>query len=314
PAQIEQTAQPAETTEGVKGNVVEPEEAEPVVETAPAVADATPETKTTEEPIKVTVIKRVVEKVEKVEDTVADEQPAVDANDGNTGEQKAEAVAQETELQGDVDVDNADETPTEDGTTEPASEEATNADADADATDTKTTKGDDEDDENEEDEDLKQESFEIHQELEARGVLDVPVVEQRTSVILGEGETDVTVIETEQPYIPGTMVVRRIDGDKSVIVRRTRYAERFNADGQGEAIAIVDPTLQGELKMEFRPAEGPMESFEIRPEIKDEYIMESYKQLDIALNSDLNLEDGEKQPGRFKQILKSVYEAVVKFL
>ncbi|EEN7146715.1 hypothetical protein AAL29_19965 [Salmonella enterica subsp. enterica serovar Heidelberg] len=314
PAQIEQTAQPAETTEGVKGNVVEPEEAEPVVETAPAVADATPETKTTEEPIKVTVIKRVVEKVEKVEDTVADEQPAVDANDGNTGEQKAEAVAQETELQGDVDVDNADETPTEDGTTEPASEEATNADADADATDTKTTKGDDEDDENEEDEDLKQESFEIHQELEARGVLDVPVVEQRTSVILGEGETDVTVIETEQPYIPGTMVVRRLDGDKSVIVRRTRYAERFNADGQGEAIAIVDPTLQGELKMEFRPAEGPMESFEIRPEIKDEYIMESYKQLDIALNSDLNLEDGEKQPGRFKQILKSVYEAVAKFL
>lgn len=320
PTQIEQAAQPAETTEGVKGSVVEPEEAEPVVETAPAVADAAPETKTTEEPIKVTVIKRVVEKVEKVEDTVADEQPAVDANDGNTGEQKAEAVAQETELQGDVDVDNADETPTEDGTAEPASEEPTNADADADATDTKTTegdentKGDDEDDENEEDKDLKQESFEIHQELEARGVLDVPVVEQRASVILGEGETDVTVIETEQPYIPGTMVVRRLDGDKSVIVRRTRYAERFNADGQGEAIAIVDPTLQGELKMEFRPAEGPMESFEIRPEIKDEYIMESYKQLDVALNSDLNLEDGEKQPGRFKQILKSVYEAVAKFL
>ncbi|EKA3416409.1 hypothetical protein OK590_004563, partial [Shigella flexneri] len=260
------------------------------------------------------------EKVEKVEDTVADEQPAVDANDGNTGEQKAEAVAQETELQGDVDVDNADETPTEDGTAEPASEEPTNADADADAADTKTTegdentKGDDEDDENEEDEDLKQESFEIHQELEARGVLDVPVVEQRASVILGEGETDVTVIETEQPYIPGTMVVRRLDGGKGVIVRRTRYAERFNADGQGEAIAIVDPTLQGELKMEFRPAEGPMESFEIRPEIKDEYIMESYKQLDVALNSDLNLEDGEKQPGRFKQILKSVYEAVAKFL
>lgn len=321
PTQIEQATQPAETTEGVKGSVVEPEEAEPVVETAPAVADAAPETKTTEEPIKVTVIKRVVEKVEKVEDTVADEQPAVDANDGNTGEQKAEAVAQETELQGDVDVDNADETPTEDGTTEPASEEPTNADADADAADTKTTEGnedtkgdDDEDDENEEDEDLKQESFEIHQELEARGVLDVPVVEQRASVILGEGDADVTVIETEQPYIPGTMVVRRLDGDKSVIVRRTRYAERFNADGQGEAIAIVDPTLQGELKMEFRPAEGPMESFEIRPEIKDEYIMESYKQLDVALNSDLNLEDGEKQPGRFKQILKSVYEAVAKFL
>ncbi|MCT7452020.1 hypothetical protein, partial [Escherichia coli] len=66
--------------------------------------------------------------------------------------------------------------------------------------------------------------------------------------------------------------------------------------------------------MEFRPAEGPMESFEIRPEIKDEYIMESYKQLDVVLNSDLNLEDGEKQPGRFKQILKSVYEAVAKFL
>lgn len=312
PAQIEQAAQPAETTEGVKGNVVEPEKAEPVAETAAATAEVTPETKTTEEPIKVTVIKRVVEKVEKVEDNVADEQPVVDANDGNTGEQKAEAVAQETELQGDVEVDNADETPTEDSTTEPAAEEAT---------DTKTTKGDentkgddDEDDENEEDEDLKQESFEIHQELEARGVLDVPVVEQRASVILGEGETDVTVIETEQPYIPGTMVVRRLDGDKSVIVRRTRYAERFNADGQGEAIAVVDPTLQGELKMEFRPAEGPMESFEIRPEIKDEYIMESYKQLDVALNSDLNLEDGEKQPGRFKQILKSVYEAVAKFL
>lgn len=315
PAQIEQAAQPAETTEGVKGNVVEPEKAEPVTETAAAVADVTPETKTTEEPIKVTVIKRVVEKVEKVEDTVADEQPVVDANDGNTGEQKAEAVAQETELQGDVDVDNTDETSTEDSTTEPAAEEATNTDADADAIDTTATEGDDdEDDENEEDEDLKQESFEIHQELEARGVLDVPVVEQRASVILGEGETDVTVIETEQPYIPGTMVVRRLDGDKSVIVRRTRYAERFNADGQGEAIAIVDPTLQGELKMEFRPAEGPMESFEIRPEIKDEYIMESYKQLDIALNSDLNLEDGEKQPGRFKQILKSVYEAVAKFL
>lgn len=321
PTQIEQATQPAETTEGVKGSVVEPEEAEPVVETAPAVADAAPETKTTEEPIKVTVIKRVVEKVEKVEDTVADEQPAVDANDGNTGEQKAEAVAQETELQGDVDVDNADETPTEDGTTEPASEEPTNADADADAADTKTTEGnedtkgdDDEDDENEEDEELKQESFEIHQELEARGVLDVPVVEQRASVILGEGDADVTVIETEQPYIPGTMVVRRLDGDKSVIVRRTRYTERFNADGQGEAIAIVDPTLQGELKMEFRPAEGPMESFEIRPEIKDEYIMESYNQLDVALNSDLNLEGGEKQPGRFKQILKSVYEAVAKFL
>lgn len=315
PAQIEQAAQPAETTEGVKGNVVEPEKAEPVAETTAATAEVTPETKTTEEPIKVTVIKRVVEKVEKVEDTVADEQPVVDANDGNTGEQKAEAVAQETELQGDVEVDNADETSTEDSTTEPAAEEATNTDADADATDTTATEGDDdEDDENEEDEDLKQESFEIHQELEARGVLDVPVVEQRASVILGEGETDVTVIETEQPYIPGTMVVRRLDGDKSVIVRRTRYAERFNADGQGEAIAIVDPTLQGELKMEFRPAEGPMESFEIRPEIKDEYIMESYKQLDIALNSDLNLEDGEKQPGRFKQILKSVYEAVAKFL
>lgn len=321
PAQIEQAAQPAETTEGVKGNVVEPEKAEPVAETATAAAEVTPETKTTEEPIKVTVIKRVVEKVEKVEDTVADEQPVVDANDGNTGEQKAEAVAQETELQGDVEVDNADETSTEDSTTEPASEEPANTDADAGATDDTTTKGDentegddDEDDENEEDEDLKQESFEIHQELEARGVLDVPVVEQRASVILGEGETDVTVIETEQPYIPGTMVVRRLDGDKSVIVRRTRYAERFNADGQGEAIAIVDPTLQGELKMEFRPAEGPMESFEIRPEIKDEYIMESYKQLDIALNSDLNLEDGEKQPGRFKQILKSVYEAVAKFL
>ncbi|EOA6880363.1 hypothetical protein ACH8J2_004805, partial [Escherichia coli] len=315
PAQIEQAAQPAETTEGVKGNVVEPEKAEPVAETAAAVAEVTPETKTTEEPIKVTVIKRVVEKVEKVEDTVADEQPVVDANDGNTGEQKAEAVAQETELQGDVDVDNTDGSSTEDNTTEPASEEATNTDADADATDTAATEGDDdEDDENEEDEDLKQESFEIHQELEARGVLDVPVVEQCASVILGEGETDVTVIETEQPYIPGTMVVRRLDGDKSVIVRRTRYAERFNADGQGEAIAIVDPTLQGELKMEFRPAEGPMESFEIRPEIKDEYIMESYKQLDVALNSDLNLEDGEKQPGRFKQILKSVYEAVAKFL
>lgn len=306
PAQIEQAAQPAEATEGVKGNVVEPEKAEPVAETATAVAEVTPETKTTEEPIKVTVIKRVVEKVEKVEDTVADEQPVVDANDGNTGEQKAEAVAQETELQGDVEVDNADETSTEDSTAEPAAEEAT---------DTTATEGDDdEDDENEEDEDLKQESFEIHQELEARGVLDVPVVEQRASVILGEGEADVTVIETEQPYIPGTMVVRRLDGDKSVIVRRTRYAERFNADGQGEAIAIVDPTLQGELKMEFRPAEGPMESFEIRPEIKDEYIMESYKQLDVALNSDLNLEDGEKQPGRFKQILKSVYEAVAKFL
>lgn len=307
PAQIEQAAQPAETTEGVKGNVVEPEKAEPVAETAAAAAEVTPETKTTEEPIKVTVIKRVVEKVEKVEDTVADEQPVVDANDCNTGEQKAEAVAQETELQGDVEVDSADETSTEDSTTEPAAEEAT---------DTTATEGDDddEDDENEEDEDLKQESFEIHQELEARGVLDVPVVEQRASVILGEGETDVTVIETEQPYIPGTMVVRRLDGDKSVIVRRTRYAERFNADGQGEAIAIVDPTLQGELKMEFRPAEGPMESFEIRPEIKDEYIMESYKQLDVALNSDLNLEDGEKQPGRFKQILKSVYEAVAKFL
>lgn len=314
PAQIEQAAQPAETAQGVKGNVVEPEKEEPAAETTAAAADVTPETKTTEEPIKVTVIKRVVEKVEKVEDTVADEQPVVDANDGNTGEQKAEAVAQETELQGDVDVDNADETPAEDSTTEPASEEPTN-------TDTTTTEGnentegdDDEDDENEEDEDLKQESFEIRQELEARGVLDVPVVEQQTSVILGEGETGVTVIETEQPYIPGTMVVRRFEGDKSVIVRRTRYAERFNADGQGEAIAIVDPTLQGELKMEFRPAEGPMESFEIRPEIKDEYIMESYKQLDIALNSDLNLEDGEKQPGRFKQILKSVYEAVVKFL
>lgn len=321
PAQIEQAAQPAETTEGVKGNVVEPEKAEPVAETATAVAEVTPETKTTEEPIKVTVIKRVVEKVEKVEDTVADEQPVVDANDGNTGEQKAEAVAQETELQGDVDVDNTDGSSTEDNTTEPASEEPANTDADAGATDDTTTMGDentkgddDEDDENEEDEDLKQESFEIHQELEARGVLDVPVVEQRASVILGEGEADVTVIETEQPYIPGTMVVRRLDGDKSVIVRRTRYAERFNADGQGEAIAIVDPTLQGELKMEFRPAEGPMESFEIRPEIKDEYIMESYKQLDVALNSDLNLEDGEKQPGRFKQILKSVYEAVAKFL
>lgn len=312
PAQIEQAAQPAETTEGVKGNVVEPEKAEPVAETATAVAEVTPETKTTEEPIKVTVIKRVVEKVEKVEDTVADEQPVVDANDGNTGEQKAEAVAQETELQGDVDVDNTDEASTEDSTTEPASEEAT--DTTATKGDENTEGDDDEDDENEEDEDLKQESFEIHQELEARGVLDVPVVEQRASVILGEGEADVTVIETEQPYIPGTMVVRRLDGDKSVIVRRTRYAERFNADGQGEAIAIVDPTLQGELKMEFRPAEGPMESFEIRPEIKDEYIMESYKQLDIALNSDLNLEDGEKQPGRFKQILKSVYEAVAKFL
>ena len=312
PAQIEQAAQPAETTQGVKGNVVEPEKEEPAAETTATAADVTPETKTTEEPIKVTVIKRVVEIVEKVEDTVADEQPVVDANDGNTGEQKAEAVAQETELQGDVDVDNAGETPVE---------EPTNTDADATATDTTTTEGnentegdDDEDDENEEDEDLKQESFEIRQELEARGVLDVPVVEQRASVILGEGEADVTVIETEQPYIPGTMVVRRLEGDKSVIVRRTRYAERFNADGQGEAIAIVDPTLQGELKMEFRPAEGPMESFEIRPEIKDEYIMESYKQLDIALNSDLNLEDGEKQPGRFKQILKSVYEAVVKFL
>lgn len=314
PAQIEQAAQPAETTQGVKGNVVEPEKEEPAAETTAAAADITPETKTTEEPIKVTVIKRVVEKVEKVEDTVADEQPVVDANDGNTGEQKAEAVAQETELQGDVDVDNADETPAEDSTTEPASEEPTNTDATTTEGNENTEGGDDEDDENEEDEDLKQESFEIRQELEARGVLDVPVVEQQASVILGEGETGVTVIETEQPYIPGTMVVRRFEGDKSVIVRRTRYAERFNADGQGEAIAIVDPTLQGELKMEFRPAEGPMESFEIRPEIKDEYIMESYKQLDIALNSDLNLEDGEKQPGRFKQILKSVYEAVVKFL
>lgn len=314
PAQIEQAAQPAETTEGVKGNVVEPEKAEPVAETAAAAAEVTPETKTTEEPIKVTVIKRVVEKVEKVEDTVADEQPVVDANDGNTGEQKAEAVAQETELQGDVAVDNAGETPAEDSTTEPASEEPTNTDTTTTEGNENTEGGDDEDDENEEDEDLKQESFEIRQELEARGVLDVPVVEQQASVILGEGETGVTVIETEQPYIPGTMVVRRFEGDKSVIVRRTRYAERFNADGQGEAIAIVDPTLQGELKMEFRPAEGPMESFEIRPEIKDEYIMESYKQLDIALNSDLNLEDGEKQPGRFKQILKSVYEAVVKFL
>lgn len=314
PAQIEQAAQPAETTQGVKGNVVEPEKEEPAAETTAAAADVTPETKTTEEPIKVTVIKRVVEKVEKVEDTVADEQPVVDANDGNTGEQKAEAVAQETELQGDVDVDNADETPAEDSNTEPASEEPTNTDATTTEGNENTEGGDDEDDENEEDEDLKQESFEIRQELEARGVLDVPVVEQQASVILGEGETGVTVIETEQPYIPGTMVVRRFEGDKSVIVRRTRYAERFNADGQGEAIAIVDPTLQGELKMEFRPAEGPMESFEIRPEIKDEYIMESYKQLDIALNSDLNLEDGEKQPGRFKQILKSVYEAVVKFL
>lgn len=314
PAQIEQAAQPAETTQGVKGNVVEPEKEEPAAETTVAAADVTPETKTTEEPIKVTVIKRVVEKVEKVEDTVADEQPVVDANDGNTGEQKAEAVAQETELQGDVDVDNADETPAEDSTTEPASEEPTNTDTTATEGNENTEGDDDEDDENEEDEDLKQESFEIRQELEARGVLDVPVVEQQASVILGEGETGVTVIETEQPYIPGTMVVRRFEGDKSVIVRRTRYAERFNADGQGEAIAIVDPTLQGELKMEFRPAEGPMESFEIRPEIKDEYIMESYKQLDIALNSDLNLEDGEKQPGRFKQILKSVYEAVVKFL
>ena len=314
PAQIEQAAQPAETTQGVKGNVVEPEKEEPAAETTATAADVTPETKTTEEPIKVTVIKRVVEKVEKVEDTVADEQPVVDANDGNTGEQKAEAVAQETELQGDVDVDNAGETPAEDSTTEPASEEPTNTDTTATEGNENTEGGDDEDDENEEDEDLKQESFEIRQELEARGVLDVPVVEQQASVILGEGETGVTVIETEQPYIPGTMVVRRFEGDKSVIVRRTRYAERFNADGQGEAIAIVDPTLQGELKMEFRPAEGPMESFEIRPEIKDEYIMESYKQLDIALNSDLNLEDGEKQPGRFKQILKSVYEAVVKFL
>lgn len=314
PAQIEQAAQPAETTQGVKGNVVEPEKEEPAAETTAAAADVTPETKTTEEPIKVTVIKRVVEKVEKVEDTVADEQPVVDANDGNTGEQKAEAVAQETELQGDVDVDNAGETPAEDSTTEPASEEPTNTDTTTTEGNENTEGGDDEDDENEEDEDLKQESFEIRQELEARGVLDVPVVEQQASVILGEGETGVTVIETEQPYIPGTMVVRRFEGDKSVIVRRTRYAERFNADGQGEAIAIVDPTLQGELKMEFRPAEGPMESFEIRPEIKDEYIMESYKQLDIALNSDLNLEDGEKQPGRFKQILKSVYEAVVKFL
>lgn len=314
PAQIEQAAQPAETTQGVKGNVVEPEKEEPAAETTATAADVTPETKTTEEPIKVTVIKRVVEKVEKVEDTVADEQPVVDANDGNTGEQKAEAVAQETELQGDVDVDNAGETPAEDSTTEPASEEPTNTDTTATEGNENTEGDDDEDDENEEDEDLKQESFEIRQELEARGVLDVPVVEQQASVILGEGETGVTVIETEQPYIPGTMVVRRFEGDKSVIVRRTRYAERFNADGQGEAIAIVDPTLQGELKMEFRPAEGPMESFEIRPEIKDEYIMESYKQLDIALNSDLNLEDGEKQPGRFKQILKSVYEAVVKFL
>ncbi len=314
PAQIEQAAQPAETTQGVKGNVVEPEKEEPAAETTAAAADVTPETKTTEEPIKVTVIKRVVEKVEKVEDTVADEQPVVDANDGNTGEQKAEAVAQETELQGDVDVDNAGETPAEDSTTEPASEEPTNTDTTTTEGNENTEGGDDEEDENEEDEDLKQESFEIRQELEARGVLDVPVVEQQASVILGEGETGVTVIETEQPYIPGTMVVRRFEGDKSVIVRRTRYAERFNADGQGEAIAIVDPTLQGELKMEFRPAEGPMESFEIRPEIKDEYIMESYKQLDIALNSDLNLEDGEKQPGRFKQILKSVYEAVVKFL
>lgn len=314
PAQIEQAAQPAETTQGVKGNVVEPEKEEPAAETTAAAADVTPETKTTEEPIKVTVIKRVVEKVEKVEDTVADEQPVVDANDGNTGEQKAEAVAQETELQGDVAADNAGETPAEDSTTEPASEEPTNTDTTTTEGNENTEGGDDEDDENEEDEDLKQESFEIRQELEARGVLDVPVVEQQASVILGEGETGVTVIETEQPYIPGTMVVRRFEGDKSVIVRRTRYAERFNADGQGEAIAIVDPTLQGELKMEFRPAEGPMESFEIRPEIKDEYIMESYKQLDIALNSDLNLEDGEKQPGRFKQILKSVYEAVVKFL
>lgn len=314
PAQIEQAAQPAEPTQGVKGNVVEPEKEEPAAETTAAAADVTPETKTTEEPIKVTVIKRVVEKVEKVEDTVADEQPVVDANDGNTGEQKAEAVAQETELQGDVAADNAGETPAEDSTTEPASEEPTNTDATTTEGNENTEGGDDEDDENEEDEDLKQESFEIRQELEARGVLDVPVVEQQASVILGEGETGVTVIETEQPYIPGTMVVRRFEGDKSVIVRRTRYAERFNADGQGEAIAIVDPTLQGELKMEFRPAEGPMESFEIRPEIKDEYIMESYKQLDIALNSDLNLEDGEKQPGRFKQILKSVYEAVVKFL
>lgn len=314
PAQIEQAAQPAETTQGVKGNVVEPEKEEPAAETTATAADETTETKTTEEPIKVTVIKRVVEKVEKVEDTVADEQPVVDANDGNTGEQKAEAVAQETELQGDVDVDNAGETPAEDSTTEPASEEPTNTDTTATEGNENTEGDDDEDDENEEDEDLKQESFEIRQELEARGVLDVPVVEQQASVILGEGETGVTVIETEQPYIPGTMVVRRFEGDKSVIVRRTRYAERFNADGQGEAIAIVDPTLQGELKMEFRPAEGPMESFEIRPEIKDEYIMESYKQLDIALNSDLNLEDGEKQPGRFKQILKSVYEAVVKFL
>lgn len=314
PAQIEQAAQPAETTQGVKGNVVEPEKEEPAAETTATAADETTETKTTEEPIKVTVIKRVVEKVEKVEDTVADEQPVVDANDGNTGEQKAEAVAQETELQGDVDVDNAGETPAEDSTTEPASEEPTNTDTTATEGNENTEGDDDEDDENEEDEDLKQESFEIRQELEARGVLDVPVVEQQASVILGEGETGVTVIETEQPYIPGTMVVRRFEGDKSVIVRRTRYAERFNADGQGEAIAIVDPTLQGELKMEFRPAEGPMESFEIRPEIKDEYIMESYKQLDTALNSDLNLEDGEKQPGRFKQILKSVYEAVVKFL
>lgn len=319
PAQVEQATQPADITEGVKGNVVEPEKTEPVVETTP-----TP-TETTEEPIKVTVIKRVVEKVEKVEDNVAAEQAAVDANDGNTGEQKAEAVAQETELQGDVEAEPAADAAEGDEANVDDAAAETNTDTDADAGDENATADegaeggdentDDEDkDENDENEDLKQESYEIHQELEARGVLDVPVVEQRASVILGEGETDVTVIETEQPYIPGTMVVRRLDGDKSVIVRRTRYAERFNADGQGEAIAIVDPTLQGELKMEFRPAEGPMESFEIRPEIKDEYIMESYKQLDVALNSDLNLEDGEKQPGRFKQILKSVYEAVAKFL
>ena len=319
PAQVEQATQPADTTEGVKGNVVEPEKTEPVVETTP-----TP-TETTEEPIKVTVIKRVVEKVEKVEDNVAAEQAVVDANDGNTGEQKAEAVAQETELQGDVEAEpaadaaeggdeaNVDDAAAETNTDADAGTENAAADEGAEGGDENTDDEGDED-ENDEDEDLKQESYEIHQELEARGVLDVPVVEQRASVILGEGETEVTVIETEQPYIPGTMVVRRIDGDKSVIVRRTRYAERFNADGQGEAIAIVDPTLQGELKMEFRPAKGPMESFEIRPEIKDEYIMESYKQLDLALNSDLNLEDGDKKPGRFKQILKSVYEAVVKFL
>lgn len=318
PAQVEQATQPADITEGVKGNVVEPEKTEPVVETTP-----TP-TETTEEPIKVTVIKRVVEKVEKVEDNVAAEQAAVDANDGNTGEQKAEAVAQETELQGDVEAEPAADAAEGDEANVDDAAAETNTDTDADAGDENATADegaeggdentDDEDkDENDENEDLKQESYEIHQELEARGVLDVPVVEQRASVILGEGETEVTVIETEQPYIPGTMVVRRIDGDKSVIVRRTRYAERFNADGQGEAIAIVDPTLQGELKMEFRPAEGPMESFEIRPEIKDEYIMESYKQLDLALNSDLNLEDGDKKPGRIKQMLKTIYEAVVKF-